>query len=77
MKVYTNDLEKWKQEKNQQIIKITTVNKNIRASTQENLSSEVCEQRRRRQPAHTRSLISAFDIRLLESSISKLATGEI
>ena len=29
------------------------------------------------QPAHPRSLISAFVIRLLESIISKLATGEI
>ena len=29
------------------------------------------------QPAHLRSLISTFIIRLLESSISKLATGEI
>ena len=48
MKVYTNELEKWKQEKNQQIIKITTVNKNIRATTRENLSSEACKQQRRR-----------------------------
>ena len=29
------------------------------------------------QPAHPRSLISAFVIRFSESSISKLATGEI
>ena len=29
------------------------------------------------QPAHTRSLISAFAIRLFESIISELATGEI
>ena len=29
------------------------------------------------QPAHPRSLISAFDIHLLESIICKLATGEI
>ena len=29
------------------------------------------------QPAHPRSLISAFVIRFLESTISKLATGEI
>ena len=29
------------------------------------------------QPAHTRSLISAFVIRVLESIICKLATGEI
>ena len=29
------------------------------------------------QPAHPRSLISAFVIRVLESAISKLATSEI
>ena len=29
------------------------------------------------QPAHPRSLISAFVIRVLESTISKLATSEI
>ena len=29
------------------------------------------------QPAHTRSLISAFIIRLMESIISRLATNEI
>ena len=29
------------------------------------------------QPAHRRSLISAFVIRVLESTISKLATSEI
>ena len=29
------------------------------------------------QPAHPRSLISAFKIRVLESTISKLATSEI
>ena len=44
--------------------------------TQENLSSGVCEQHRRR-PAHTRRLNSAFVICLLESMLSKLGTGEI
>ena len=29
------------------------------------------------QPAHTRSLIGAFVIRVMEISISKLSTGEI
>ena len=29
------------------------------------------------QPAHTRSLISAFDIRFLDNFIGKLATGEM
>ena len=29
------------------------------------------------QPAHSRSLISTFVLRFLESNISKLATGEI
>ena len=38
-------------------------------STRENLSAGVCEQ-------HRRSLISAFVIRVLESTISKLATSE-
>ena len=40
---------------------------------EENLSSEVGAD----QPAHPRSLISAFVIRFSESSKSKLATGEI
>ena len=42
----------------------------IWASTRENLSLVVCEQPRR-------SLISTFVIRLVESLICKLATGEI
>ena len=49
----------------------------IWASTWENLSSGVCKNKGADQPAHMCSLISAFVIRLLESSISKLATGEI
>ena len=47
-----------------------------RASSRENLSSEVCEQQGADQPAHPRSLISAFVIRCLESTISKLTTSE-
>ena len=46
----------------------------IWASTQENRSSGVSKQQRLGQPAHPRSLISAFVIRLLESIISRLAT---
>ena len=43
----------------------------------ENLSSGVCEHTGADQPAHPRSLFSAFVIRFLESIISKLATSEI
>ena len=49
----------------------------ILASSRENLSLGVCEQQRRRQPAHWPSLISPFVIRFLESIISRLATSEI
>ena len=44
----------------------------IWALTRENLSSGVWEQHR-----HSHSLISAFVIHVLESTISKLATSEI
>ena len=37
----------------------------------------VCEQQRRRQPVHPRSLISAYVIRLLVSFISRLAMSGI
>ena len=47
------------------------------ASTRENLSYGVREQSGADQPAHPRSLISAFVIRFLKSIICKLATGEI
>ena len=43
----------------------------------ENLSSGVCEQHRGKQPAHRRSLISAFFSQFSEYFICKLATGEI
>ena len=52
------------------------------ALLRENLSSDVCEQQRRRpasasaQPAHPRSLISAFVILLLGSKISQPAASE-
>ena len=49
----------------------------IWASTRENLSSEVGKNTGADQPAHPRRLISAFVIRLLESTISKLASSEI
>ena len=42
----------------------------------ENLSSVVCEQQGADQHVHLHSLISAFDICFLESSISKLATSK-
>ena len=47
----------------------------IWASTPENLSLGVCEQQRCR--PDLRSLISTFDILLLERIISKLATSKI
>ena len=46
------------------------------ASSRENLSSGVCEQHRRRPACESRSLISAFVILFLESTLCKLATGE-
>ena len=49
----------------------------IWASTLENLSSGSVNNKDADQPAHSRSLISTFAIRFLESFISKLATGEI
>ena len=55
------------------VIKMFTFNDTIWASTQENLSSGVCEQHRRR-PA-CESAQSGY--RFLESIICKLATGEI
>ena len=62
--------------------------KTIRASMRENLSSlraggggggggGVVNNTGADQPAHPRSLISAFVIHILESTISKLATSEI
>ena len=47
------------------------------ASTRENLSSGFANNTGADQPAHPRSLISAFVIRFFESTICKLATGEI
>ena len=41
------------------------------------MSSGVCKQHKRIQPAHSHSLISTVVIRLLESIISRLAIGEI
>ena len=50
----------------------------IWASTQENLSlGGFANNTDADQPAHPRSLISAFVIQVLESTISKLATSEI
>ena len=49
----------------------------IWASTRENLLRGVANNTGADQPAHPRSLISAFVIRFLESIICKLATGEI
>ena len=49
----------------------------ICASTRENLSSGFANNTGADQPAHLRSLISAFVIRFLKSVISKLATSEI
>ena len=51
--------------------------KSIWASTRENLSSVFANNKGTDQPAHPRSLISAFVIRLLEHIISKFATGEV
>ena len=48
----------------------------IWASTQETLSSGVCEQHKHRPACAYSSLISAFVIRFLESIKCKLATGE-
>ena len=53
------------------------MSKMIWASTRENLSSMFVNNKGADQTALSRSLISAFVIRLLESIISKLATGEI
>ena len=47
------------------------------ASTRENLYSGICEQTYADQPAHSRSLISAFVILFLEYNICKPATVEI
>ena len=49
----------------------------ICASTRENLSSGLANNTGADQPAHPRSLISAFVIRFLKSVISKLAASEI
>ena len=46
------------------------------ATLQENLSWEFANNKVADQPAHSRSLISAFVIRFFESTISKLATSE-
>ena len=48
----------------------------IWASTQENLSLVFANNKGADQPAHLRSLISAFVIRLLERIISKHATSK-
>ena len=47
------------------------------ALVQENLSTVFANIKGANQPAHPRSLISAFVIRLLESNISKLSTSEL
>ena len=47
------------------------------ALTRENLSSGFVTNKGAVQPVHLRRLISAFDIRFLESIISKLASREI
>ena len=47
----------------------------IWASSQENLSSGFAKNTGADQPAHPRSLISAFVIRILESIIGKIAAG--
>ena len=47
------------------------------ASTRENLSSGFANDTGADQPAHPRSLISAFVIHVLKSTIPKLATSEI
>ena len=52
-------------------------NKAHLASTQENLSSEVCKQQRSRPACAYCRLISPFGIHLFESFISKLAISEI
>ena len=49
----------------------------LRGSLRENLSLGFENNKGADQPAHTCSLISTFDICLLESFISKLATNEI
>ena len=49
----------------------------IWAATRENLSSGDANNTGADQPAHPRSLISAYVIRVLESIICKLSTGEI
>ena len=49
----------------------------IWTSTQENLSSGFAENTGADQPAHPRSLISAYVFRFLESTIFNLATRKI
>ena len=49
----------------------------IWALTRENLFSGFANNKGAYQPVHPRSLISAFVIHLLESTISKLATSKI
>ena len=48
----------------------------IRASVQENLSLGVANNRGANQPAHTRSLISTFVVRLTERLMSRHSTSE-
>ena len=50
---------------------------NIWALPRENLSSGFANHKGADQPAHMRSLISAFVIRFMESTISRIATNEI
>ena len=49
----------------------------IWATSRENLSLEGCEHKGTDQPAHLCSLVSAYVIRLLESTISRLISSEI
>ena len=49
----------------------------IWASTRENLSSEIADNKGADQTAHTRRLISAFVIRFLKTVISRLVLSEI
>ena len=49
----------------------------IWASTQENQSSGVCEQQRRRPACASAQAVRAFVIRFLKSGVSEHATGRI
>ena len=61
---------------NQEVLNLNQEYLNL-ASSRENLSSGFANNTGADQPAHPRSLISAFVVRYLESTICKLATGTI